>query len=90
MLSPLFLVAFMARREQPGMVPLLVITVLFSALPGLLTNVLGAQLVGLAALDFMLPLLLLTALGQRYTPPWLVAGLVLLSMAHYLVVTMLL
>ncbi len=88
-LSPLFLVAFMARREQHTMLPLLAITIVFSALPGLLTNVLAPQLVGLAALDFMLPLLLLTALGQRYTPAWLVASLVLLSMAHYLVVTML-
>ena len=90
LLSPFFMVAIMARREQPAMVPLLVITVVLSALPGLLTNVLGPQLVGLAALDFMLPLLLLTALGQRYVPAWLVAILVLLSMTQYLVVTMLL
>jgi hypothetical protein len=88
LLSPVFFAAFWAWRKSSNRVSstMLATTILLVAMPILLLMGTGwVQWGPRYTLDFTVPLLLLTAIGIRRWPIWLVAALTVVSIAHYVV-----
>lgn len=88
LLSPLFFAAPLAlwhdRRNPVTWV--LLITILLLSIPLLVNIAPGTLQFGPRyTLDFIVPLFLLTALGMRLLPNWLVSVLVTIAILHYLV-----
>jgi len=86
LLSPVFLLAFIsiAKGKPRFLVSCLLITILAVDLPILLFNGTGwFQFGPRYTLDFTLPLLLLTAIGLRWVPDWLLFVLSSISIAHF-------
>ena len=84
LLTPLFFAALLTLRSPTRSSLLLWTTVALAALPGLL--VLGGgwyQFGPRYSLDFIAPLLLLTASGMRHLPRWLCVALAIVSCVHY-------
>lgn len=88
LLSPVFFAAFWAWTSHSNRVSstMLATTILLVAVPILLLMGTGwIQWGPRYTLDFTVPLLLLTAIGIRRWPTWLVAGLTAVSIVHYVV-----
>jgi hypothetical protein len=88
LLSPVFFAAFWAWRGGPRRASssVLAATILLVAIPILLLMGTGwVQWGPRYTLDFTVPLLLLTAIGIRRWPRWLIAILTVVSIVHYVV-----
>ncbi len=88
LLSPVFFAALWAwsSRQHRISSAMLATTILIVAVPILLLMGTGwVQWGPRYTLDFTVPLLLLTAIGIRRWPTWLVAALTLVSIVHYVV-----
>lgn len=90
LLTPLFFGALFAFRGRVGLSKVvLAVSILLTAIPILLLMGTGwVQFGPRYTLDFMVPLLLLTALGIRDWPRWVVGPLVLVSVVHYVLGTL--
>lgn len=88
LLSPLFfaaLYALWAERRQAATWVLLA-SIIIGMIPSLLNFAPGTFQFGPRyTLDFVIPLLLLTAMGMRRWPAWLLALLIGISIVHYLI-----
>lgn len=87
LMSPVFFAAFwgVVRGRRQWSTWLLVATIVLVAIPILLLMGTGwVQWGPRYTLDFTAPLLLLTALGLRRWPLWVIVVLTLISIAHYL------
>lgn len=91
LLSPVFFAAFwgVAKGQPRWSIATLGLTIGLSALPSLLLMGTGwLQFGPRYTLDFIVPLLLLTAMGLKHWPRWLAVVLTGVSIAQYLVGTM--
>lgn len=88
LLTPLFVAAFVAlvRGRPRWSIWMMALTIALTAIPILLLMGTGWRQFGPRyTLDFTVPLLLLTAIGMRDWPIWIVRLCVLLSVAQYIV-----
>lgn len=90
LLTPLFFGAVFAFRKEVGLSRLMLLaSILLAATPILLLMGTGwVQFGPRYTLDFTVPLLMLTALGIKTWPRWIVGVLVLVSIVHYVLGTM--
>jgi hypothetical protein len=86
-LSPLFFASFFAfsQTKEMHLIWALIGSIILSNIPILMLLAPGTLQFGSRySLDFIVPLLLLTAIGIRRFPNWLIAILVLISVIHYM------
>jgi hypothetical protein len=88
LLSPLFFAALYAlwSERRRALTWVLLATIIIGMIPSLVNIAPGTFQFGPRyTLDFVVPLLLLTALGMRRWPAWLLALLIGISIVHYLI-----
>lgn len=88
LLSPLFFAAIYAlwSERRRAITWVLLASIIIGMIPSLLNFAPGTFQFGPRyTLDFVVPLLLLTAMGMRRWPGWLLALLIVISVFHYLI-----
>ena len=85
LMSPLIAAAIFALKERDLHVRLLFATIALAALPLLFRNSLGSEIAWLSTFDLLLPLLMVTAIGQRRLNLMVMSSLVLFAMVQHLV-----